>query len=165
MDVAWPAVEPGLLSFLQRIFVTPLRLDAAFDGEIDCEEVLVAAFPHMVDEERRDATAVLMQWKAEVSRPLKRVRMATVSSAMHVLPLPDVLNVQEEYQRITKTSVHCILDMHSKRKQKKYKEDAPDVRSKKFESERKYSLYMDFKVVALLAAKMWIHAELASSKV
>ena len=38
MDVAWPAVEPGLLSFLQRIFVTPLRLDAAFDGEIDCEE-------------------------------------------------------------------------------------------------------------------------------
>ena len=101
MDVAWPAVEPGLLSFLQRVFVTPLRLDAAaFDGEIDCEEVLVAAFPHMVDEERRDATAVLMQWKAEVSRPLKRVRMATVSSAMHVLPLPDVLNVQEEYHAL-----------------------------------------------------------------
>ena len=170
MDVAWPAVEPGLLSFLQRIFVTPLRLDAAFDGEIDCEEVLVAAFPHMVDEERRDATAVLMQWKAEVSRPLKRVRMATVSSAMHVLPLPDVLNVQEEYQRITKTSVHCILEMHSKRKQKKYKEDAPDVRSKKFESERrKYSLLLaqvmisaQLPVVALIqtlddANSAWIH--------
>jgi uncharacterized membrane protein len=145
-------------------------LDAAFDGEIVCEEVLVAGFPHMVDEERRDATAVLMQWKAEVSRPLKRVRMATVSSAMHVLPLPDVLNVQEEYQRITKTSVHCILEMHSKRKQKKYKEDAPDVRSKKFESERrKYSLLLaqvmisaQLPVVALIqtlddANSAWIH--------
>ena len=142
MDVSWPAVEPGVLSFLQRTFHSPLRLDAAFDGDADCAELLAEGFPQMIDEEVRDNTAILIQWKDDVCRPLRRVRKSVASSSMQVLPIPNVLNVQDEYQRITKTSVHCILEMHTKRKQRKYREDAPDARSRRFESERrKYSLF------------------------
>ena len=170
MDIQWPAVEPGVLSFLQLTFRNPVLLEAAFDDHEDCDSLIADAFPHMVDEERRDNVAVLLQWKHEVTRPLKRFRLETVASALHVLPLPNALNVQDEYQRITKTSVHCILEMHTKRKQKKYREDAPDVRSRKFESERKkYSLLLaqvmvnaGLPIVALIQTledsnSAWIH--------
>ena len=160
MDIPWPAVEPGVLNFLRRTFVTPLRLDAAFEDETGCGELLSLGFPLMLDEEIRDNSATLVQWKDEVSRPLKRFRKSVVRSSMQVLPQPSVLNVQDEYQRITKTSVHCILEMYTKRKQKKYKEDAPDVRAKRFDSERrKYSALLaqviigaELPVVALINA-------------
>ena len=134
MNVEWPAVEPGILSFLQSTFRTPLRLDAAFDGNEDGSDLLAEAFPDMLDEERLGNVAILLQWKVDMVRPLKRVRRATVDDAMHVLPLPSTLNVQDEYVRITKTSAHCILEMFTKRKQKKYREDPADARSKRFET-------------------------------
>ena len=81
-----------------------------------------------------------------------------------------MLSVQEQFQHLTKTSVHCILEMYSKRKQRKYKEDPPDVRSKRFETERrKYSLLLaqimidaDLPIVALVRTlddpqSAWIH--------
>ena len=170
MNLPWPAVEPGISAFLQRTFLTPLRLDAAFDDEAGALELLVEGFPQMVDEELRDNAAILAHWKDEVSRPLKRARRSVVVSSMQVLPLPDVLNVQDEYQRITKTSVQCILEMHTKRRQRKYREDGPEARSKKFETERrKYSLLLaqimiraELPVVALIntlddADSAWVH--------
>ena len=69
MSVEWPAVEPGILSFLQRVYVTPLRLDAAFDGDEDGGDLLAGAFPEMLDEERLDNLAILMQWKTDMERP------------------------------------------------------------------------------------------------
>ena len=170
MDVEWPRVDDGVLSFLQRVFMSPWRLDAAFDDEDGCQEILESEFPHMVAEELHDTVAILMHWKTMMARPLKRFRRDVVSSAMFVLPQPNNLNIHDEFQRLTKTSVQCILEMHSKRKQRKYREDPPDVRTRKFESERKkYSLLLaqvlinaDLPVVALVRAlddpnAAWIH--------
>ena len=152
MELEWPQVEPGVLAFLQRVFAQPWRLEAAFDDDQDCSDLLRSEFPLMVDEELHDSVAALMTWKVESSRPLKRFRRGQVSSALFVLPQPNVLNLHDEFQRLTKTSVQCILEMHSKRKQRKYREDPPDVRSKRFETERrKYSL---------LLAQVMINAEL-----
>ena len=77
----------------------------------------------MVGEELHDNIAVMMNWKIESARPLKRFRKGVVNSALFVLPQPNVLNIHDEFQRLTKTSVQCILEMHSKRKQRKYRED------------------------------------------
>ena len=51
MNDWWPAVEPGILGHLQRIFVTPLRLDAAFDSDEECLQMLTEEFPDMVGED------------------------------------------------------------------------------------------------------------------
>ena len=170
MEVEWPGVGEGILGFLQRVYITPWRLDAAFDDNEGCLEMLSSEFPDMVVEELQDAVAALMHWKTANARPLKRLRKGVVSSALFVLPQPNVLNLHDEFQRLTKTSVQCILEMHSKRKQQKYREDPPDVRSRRFESERKkYSLLLaqvminaDLPVVGLVKAlddpnAAWVH--------
>ena len=170
MDVEWPRVEEGVLAFFQRVFKDPWRLDAAYDDDDGCQELLESEFPHMVGEDLRDNVAILMNWKFESARPLKRHRKGVVNAAFCVLPQPHLLNIQDEFQRLTKTSVQCILEMHAKRRQRKYKEDPPDVRARKFESERrKYSLLLaqvlisaDLPVVALVKAlddpnAAWVH--------
>eukprot|EP00435_Cladocopium_sp_Y103_P052744 s1843_g16.t1 len=80
------------------------------------------------------------------------MRKGVALSQMFRLPQPDVISVQDEYQRITKTSVVTVLEMNTKKKQRKYREDPADVRSKRFEAlRRKYSL---------LLAQVMISAEL-----
>ena len=130
----WPAVEPGLLGHLQSIFVTPLRLDAAFDSEAECNELITCSFPDIVDESKLDAVALLMDWKERSERSLKRLRKSVVAENLFRLQQPDSISVQEQFQHITKTSVHCILEMHSKRRQRKYKEDPPDIRLRRFDA-------------------------------
>eukprot|EP00435_Cladocopium_sp_Y103_P019079 s72_g4.t1 len=169
-EPGWPGVDPGVLSHLQRIYVTPVRLDAAFDDEHDCEELVASGFPSLVEELKHDTVAQMMVWKTDCARALKRHRRGVASDLLFRLPTPDVISVHEEFERLTKTSIHCILEMHTKRRQKKYREDPPDVRSRKFESEcRKYSLLLaqvmidaDLPVVALVQtlddpAAGWIH--------
>lgn len=124
----------------------------------------------MVDESKLDAVAFLMDWKERSERSLKRLRKSMVAENLYRLQQPDSISVQEQFQHITKTSVHCILEMHSKRRQRKYKEDPPDIRSRRFETERKkYSLLLaqvmvraNLPVVALVRTledpqSAWIH--------
>ena len=111
------------LGHLQSIFVTPLRLDAAFDSEAECNELITCSFPDIVDESKLDAVALIMDWKERSERSLKRLRKSVVAENLFRLQQPDSISVQEQFQHITKTSVCCILEMHSKRRQRKYKED------------------------------------------
>ena len=169
-ELEWPPVEVGLQCSLQRVFCTPLRLDAAFDDEQQCNDLLVSVSPDLIGEELRDAIAQMMVWKESIERPLKRLRSAMVSDSMFRLPVPSALTVQDEFNRITKTSSLCILEMHSKRRQRKYKEDPADARARRFDSERKkYSLLLaqifiraDLPVVQLIKTlddpnSAWIH--------
>lgn len=139
----WPAVEPGLLAWCQRTFGTPLRLDAAFDTEGDCEALVKTAFPDMVEEHVLDAVAQLVQWKEDTVRLHKRARSSIVQTALFHLPSHQGPQVQEVYTSLLRTSNLCILEMHSKRKQRKYRDEAPDARSRHFEAERvKYSMLL-----------------------
>eukprot|EP00435_Cladocopium_sp_Y103_P053229 s367_g17.t1 len=168
--VSWPGVEPGVLSHLQKLFHSPLQLDAAFDNEDECEELIVEGFPAMLDELRRDTVAQMMEWKASSVRALKRCRRSIATSSLFRLPQPADIPIHEEFTRLTRTSIRCILEMHTKRRQRKYKEDPPDARAKRFESERKkYSLLLaqvmveaGLPVVALVQtlddpAAGWVH--------
>ena len=42
--VDWPAVDPGVVAHLQKLFQTPLCLEASFDNETQCEELIVEGF-------------------------------------------------------------------------------------------------------------------------
>ena len=169
-ELEWPPVEVGLQCSLQRVFCKPLRFDAAFDDEQQCSDLLVSVAPDLIGEELRDAVAQMMVWKEAIERPLKRLRSAMVSDSMFRLPAPSALTVQDEFNRLTKTSSLCILEMHSKRKQRKYKEDPADARARRFDSERKkYSLLLaqnlipaDLPVVQLIKTlddpnSAWVH--------
>ena len=144
-----PDIDPGVLAFLQKAFVTPVRLDAAFDSETDCESLVLEGFPDIVDELKLDVVAQLMVWKTDSSRGLKRARRDMAFGQLYKLPHPDGLTLHEEYQRLTKTSVLCVLEMYTKRKQKKHREDPPDVRSRHFEALRKkYSILLSQVMIA-----------------
>ena len=141
--VEWPATDPGVLAFLQGSFNSPICLEAAFDTEMECEDLILQGFPDIVDEMKLDVVAELMLWKHDNVRAFKRARRDMATEQLFRLPHSDGLTVQEEYQRITKTSVLCVLEMFTKRKQKKYREDPPDVRSRQFEALRKkYSVLL-----------------------
>ena len=130
----------GVLAHLQRVFQTPLKLDAAFDNDEECLMMLNDEFPDMVAEDAMDSMTILVLWKEAMSRPLKRARGELVRSSLFRLPLPGHLSVQEEFTRLTRTSAICILEMHVKQKQRRVKEDPADARAKRFEAERrKYS--------------------------
>ena len=140
MDEWWPKLDEGVLAHLQRVFQTPLKLDAAFDNDEECLLMLNLEFPDMVAEEAMDAMTVLVLWKETMSRPLKRARGELVRTSLYRLPLPGQLSVQEEFTRLTRTNAICILEMHVKQKQRRVKEDPADARAKRFEAERrKYS--------------------------
>eukprot|EP00435_Cladocopium_sp_Y103_P067642 s272_g30.t1 len=137
MDELWPPLEDGLLAHLKRTYVTPLRLEAAFDNDEECLDMLTSEFPDIVEEDALDAVAQLSIWKDSVERPLKRSRGEVVRSVMFRLPTRDQALVHEEFTRLTQTSALCILEMHAKRRQRKYKEDPADARARRFETERK----------------------------
>ena len=133
----WPSVDEGVLARLQRVFETPLKLDAAFDTDEDCAVLLESEFPDMLPEDSLDTVAQLCLWKEQMSRPLKRARAELVHRSMFRLPQPGRISVQEEFVKLTRTSAICILEMHVKQKQKSYKEDPADARMRRYEAERK----------------------------
>ena len=137
MGDAWPPVEDGIRAHLQRIYVTPLRLDAAFDTEEECLGLLTAEFPDLVEEDLLDAIAQMGHWKESMERPFKRNRVELARQVLFRLPFPGSTTVHEEFTRLTQTSTICILEMHTKRKQRLYKEDPPDARARRFDMERK----------------------------
>ena len=124
-DTDWPEVESGLLGHFRAVFKSPLHVDAAFDTEDECDSLVLCSFPDILDEARLDTVALLMNWKELNGRFLTRMRRSIVEDNLFRLHQPDVLTVQEQFQHLTKTRVRCILEMHSKRKQRKYKEDPP----------------------------------------
>ena len=126
MDDWWPGVSDGILGHLKCMYLTPLRLDAAFDNDEECSELLSSEFPDMVGEDLLDAVAVMSEWKESMARPLKRARAEVVRVSLFRLPLPGQLSVQDEFSKLIRTSAICILEMHVKQKQKRYREDPAD---------------------------------------
>ena len=84
----WPPLEDGLRAHLQRVYVTPLRLDAAFDTEEEAMSLLAAEFPDLVEEEMLDAVAQLGNWKEVMERPFKRTRSELARQVLFRLPFP-----------------------------------------------------------------------------
>ena len=86
----WPGVSDGILGHLKRVYVTPLRLDAAFDNDEECSELLSSEFPDMVGEDLLDAVAVMSEWKESMARPLKRARAEVVRVSLFRLLFLDI---------------------------------------------------------------------------
>eukprot|EP00435_Cladocopium_sp_Y103_P053047 s1952_g16.t2 len=99
-----------------------------------------------------DTVAQLLVWKEYMERPFKRTRSKLARQVLFRLPSPSQSSVHDEVAKLTKTSAICILEMHAKRKQKRYKEEPADARARGFDAEkRKYSC---------LLAQVIIQAEL-----
>ena len=64
MEGDWPSVDPVTLLVFQRLFRTPLSLQAAFADDADCTSLVKALFPDMVDEAVRNLTAAMMVWQS-----------------------------------------------------------------------------------------------------
>ena len=137
MAATWPPVEDGIRAHLQRVYITPLRLDAAFDTEEEGAAMLTAEFPDLVGEDLLDALAQLTCWKESMERPFKRNRSEPAKQVLFRLPFPGQASVQEEFMKLTRTSAICILEMHTKRRQRRYRDDPADARAKRFDAERK----------------------------
>ena len=137
MGDEWPLVADGVRAHLQRVYRTPLRLDAAFDSDEECLQLVAAEFPDMVGEDLVNTVAQIGIWKESMERPFKRTRKELARQVLFRLPFPGQASVQDEYNRLTQTSSICILEMHIKRKQKKHREDPADARARRFDAERR----------------------------
>ncbi|CAL1167610.1 unnamed protein product [Cladocopium goreaui] len=137
MGDEWPLVADGVRAHLQRVYRTPLRLDAAFDSDEECLQLVAAEFPDMVGEDLVNTVAQIGIWKESMERPFKRTRKELAHQVLFRLPFPGQASVQDEYNRLTQTSSICILEMHIKRKQKKHREDPADARARRFDAERR----------------------------
>lgn len=143
MKQSWPQIDVAVLSFLQRTFRTPLCLDAAFDCEDHCVDLVKQGFPDMLDETLLDLAAELMNWKLLESRNFKRVRLSAAHTSLCRLDSPASTSVQTAYKRISQTSPLFLIELNSKRKQSKYKLEAPDARARQFDAKRrKYPLLL-----------------------
>ena len=94
--VDWPATDPGVLAFLQRSVNSTVCLEAAFDTELECEDLILQGFPDIVDELKLDVVAELMLWKHDNVRAFKRARRDMASGQLFRLPHSDGPTVQEE---------------------------------------------------------------------
>eukprot|EP00435_Cladocopium_sp_Y103_P056814 s2661_g19.t1 len=73
-----PNLDPVVVSAFQRLYASPLSLQAAFDTEDDCHALLLGFFPDMVEEEVRNSSAELVRWQADNAPAFKRLRADTV---------------------------------------------------------------------------------------
>ena len=143
MPEDWPSLGPVLLAVLPRTFRTPLCLQAAFDTDAECESLLQSLFPDMIDEEVLNTVAVIMTWQTTGAPALQRLRICTVSQGFFRLPPVRSSDIQSSYQSITQSNAITVLELATKKKQRKYKDEPPDARAQKFESDRrKYSLLL-----------------------
>ena len=102
MDGWWPALDEGMVATLQRVYSTPLRLDAAFDNDEECAVLLQAEFPDILPEDLLDSVARMCLWKEQMARPLKRARAEVVQLSLCRLPDRGGLSVQEEFAKLTR---------------------------------------------------------------
>ena len=141
MDGLWPGLDPNLLVVFQGLFSTPLSLQAAFDDEAECCILLESVFPDMVEEEVRNVAAELMVWQSENAPSFKRMRLGTVSQNLCKLPPQNVRDIQTSFTALTQSSTITVLEFAAKKRQRKYKDEHPDARARKLDTERhKYTI-------------------------
>eukprot|EP00435_Cladocopium_sp_Y103_P001505 s953_g1.t1 len=170
MDDDWPGLDPSVLVSFRRLFRSPLSLQAAFDDDASCVELVQSVFPDMVDEDVRNLSAALLVWQVNSTPTFKRLRVSTVSGGLFRLPPSDPADLQSSYQSITQSSAVVVLEMATKKRQRKYKDEPHDARAKKMDAERrKYSMLLaniiksaQLPVVRLVntlddPASAWIH--------
>eukprot|EP00435_Cladocopium_sp_Y103_P076253 s462_g84.t1 len=137
MDGLWPLIDPSLLVPFTRLFASPLSLQAAFDNHDECCGLVREIFPDMVEENVRDLVAELLQWQLESARAFKLLRLSTVTDGLCRLTASGKGDIHSSFLAITQSSAFTVLELATKKRQRKYKDEAPDARSKKFEAERR----------------------------
>ena len=143
MEAPWPVLDPALVGFLQSTFHSTRNLQCAFDNVADCCNLIQSRFPDMIDEDLRNAAAVLLAWKDGHARDFKRARLSVVGDVFARLPAPVATDLGESFSNISKTSCVLLLEAHLKKKQRNYKSEPGDARAKRFEHEkRKYTLLL-----------------------
>ena len=151
MALDWPEVGQDFLICFQKHFKSPLHLDAAFDLDLDAAELIQSIFPDMVAEEVMNQVAILMLWKDNNFRSSKRARLEVVERALYLPLQPAGSSVQEVYKKLVQTNVVSLIEAHTKKRQKVFRQDA-ESRSKRADAERKK--------YTLLLAQVIIDAEL-----
>eukprot|EP00435_Cladocopium_sp_Y103_P036749 s3393_g9.t1 len=97
----------------------------------------------MVDEEVRNVAAGLMLWQSTSARSFKRLRLSSVENTLFRLPAVDTADVRSQYTALTQSSAVMVLELVTKKRQRKYRDEPVDARAKKLEEERrKYSLLL-----------------------
>ena len=139
----WPQVDGTVLTALQQLYPTPLRLQAAFDNEEECTVLLHDFFPDMVDEQSRNISAELVHWQSMQVTAFKRMRRSSVEDTLFRLPTGQASDIRLQFTAISQSSSVLVLEEAAKKKQRKYKEEAPDARAKKADEERrKYAMLL-----------------------
>eukprot|EP00435_Cladocopium_sp_Y103_P063923 s171_g25.t1 len=93
----------------------------------------------MVDEGVRDLVAALVEWQSDKAPAFKRLRVDTVFEGFYKLSSGITGDIHSTFMSLTQSSAF----RRPRKRQRKYKDEAPDARSKKFEAERrKYSLLL-----------------------
>ncbi|CAK9015988.1 Uncharacterized protein SCF082_LOCUS12985 [Durusdinium trenchii] len=142
---SWPNLDPVLLLSVQKIFKSPLNLQAAFECENDCYDLIADLFPDLVDEAIRNSAAELVRWQVASAPAFKRLRLAAVSKGWYGLPSSSrsSLDLRSSYALLSQSSSITVLELASKKKQRKYRDEVPDVRARKVDEEkRKYCLLL-----------------------
>ena len=103
MEAPWPVLDPALVGFLQSTFHSARNLQCAFDNVDDCCNLIQSRFPDMIDEDLRNAAAVLLAWKDGHSRDFKRARLTVVGEVFARLPAPMATDLGESFNNISKT--------------------------------------------------------------
>lgn len=160
MDVQWPLLDPALIAYFERVFVTPFQLQAAFDDSESCVELLRAGFPDAVDEVLANTAAILVVWQQDHAHAFKRMRRSMAESSLYRLPRAQEFDVRHSYDKLSKTSFGFLLELNAKKKQQKYREEPPDARAQRFNAERKKYITLlanlikeaDLPVVQVIAA-------------
>ena len=110
----WPAIPGEVLSVLTRYFKTPLILQAAFDDERSCDDLLSQIFPDMVSEDVSNLSAALNLWREEFGPSFKRQRRAAVADALWRFPVKDLGTVQDSFNQVTRLNPVLLLESFAK---------------------------------------------------
>ena len=84
-----------------------------------------------------------MHWQTSQVSAFKRMRRGAVELSLFRLPPGKASDIQTQFAAISQSSSVLVLEMAAKKKQRKYREEAPDARAKKMDEERKkYALLL-----------------------
>lgn len=133
---SWPPIHSDYCSVLVHYFKEPFRLQAAFDDVDSAADLISSVFPDLIPEQVQNLAAQLVQWAEDFSVHFKRKRRMFVEDILCKLPRMSSASVADSFSSITRMSHVVLLESHAKRKQKSFKEEPADVRSKRFDKER-----------------------------
>lgn len=142
MGLDWPVLDLAYLSYLQRVFPSPGILHAAFDDVDACVNILRDGFPNAVDEDLQNCAAQLMVRQDDTKVACKRLRRQAAESVFCRLPCTQNFTVQQSYDKLSKTSVNFVLEMSTKKRQQKYREEPADARAQRFHAERRKYIWL-----------------------